>query len=290
LGMSKCLDCQPGYYSKAKEMGNCTACPIGRAQTKMKTIACNDCVEGKYAPVTGMPRCIDCDPGYYNTEQAKNSNCTSCQPGLYSAEKGSIFCTECADGKYVVHEGSNLCSECPQGYMGAEATSERESCVICHCATCDKTEGMFQDELGQTSCKSCPQGYFSTNKTAAPPSCAKCTPGLYANETGLGKCKNCQEGKFTDVNATKVCKDCPAGYEAFKPLTTTTGGAAAGTGNAHCRACVIGHYQTQNGSVVPCKSCAKNYYAQNPGSPTCVACPEGWRAGVGAYQCTPDCG
>ena len=292
-GMPKCLDCQAGFYSKASKFGNCTACPKGRAQIQIMSIACNDCGIGKYSPVMGMPECIDCDPGYYSNEQtSENFKCKDCPAGFFGLSKSMTACIQCLDGTYSASSGTALCSKCPQGYMGLASENVRDKCKTCQCTeNCDALQGTYQDELGMQECKSCPTGFFTSNYTLAPPSCAKCSRGLYADQEGSGSCIFCPPGKYTNDSSTVTCKDCPSGYEAFKPdIGNQSVIDTAGLGSVLCRACVVGQYQTLAGSEIPCKSCIKNEYSQEEGTPTCDACPAGWRSGIGAFECTPDCG
>ena len=61
-------------------------------------------------------------------------------------------------------------------------------------------QGTYNDEYGKddlSDCKKCQKGTFSTTPQANSSAvCEACSPGYYADETGMLSCKACPEGQY----------------------------------------------------------------------------------------------
>ncbi|CAF0948375.1 unnamed protein product [Brachionus calyciflorus] len=108
--------------------------------------------------------------------------------------------------------------------------------------------------------------------------CYTCSPGYYANATGSAKCEVCPDGHYC---YRTQCYSCSPGYY------------ASSEGLASCNACPDG-YQCCDARAEPsicpvgtsqntyyikdrkhCYDCNLGYYADNPGTLSCKACPDG---------------
>ena len=97
-----------------------------------------------------------------------------------------------------------------------------------------------------------------------------CSPGKYADVTGLEDCVDCGVGKFNPSNSSAAesqCIQCPAGR--FNP---SIGSAQI----EECKSCISGHVNTLMGqaSSDACILCAAGKFA-NAHHFECVACPAG---------------
>ena len=55
IGMTTCLECNPGSYSQS-----------------LGAITCKLCLEGKHANTAGLTACVDCNEGYYSSEKGSS--------------------------------------------------------------------------------------------------------------------------------------------------------------------------------------------------------------------------
>ena len=200
--------CNAGHFfdkeNIAKDVGPCTKCPKGFANTKkdmycskdssneqcpqyfneaevngQKNVVvldslpttCKRCERNMYSPIVGLPECSPCPDDQYVPVGKTNDKGIACTSGDDCLDQ--LRCFKCGAGKIMKNRGNS--------------DSDTKT-------TCDDCEaGKYMDETGKTLCKECPIGY-SQSKTGIP-FCVSCLPGRYQNVAGKNKCEDCVAGK-----------------------------------------------------------------------------------------------
>ena len=171
---SKCLPCNPGYYSNAGSIV-CSRCPYGLSSYGNGT-DCFNCSEGTISNYD-FEECTECRAGFYAKEGS--SSCSPCPRGTYSGDKAGK-CLKCSAG-YSSEEESSECTLCGEGTFSKEGDP--------YCSDCPP--GTFSNISGATYCNKCPAG---TSPNYEKTSCDKCLVGYYTDTPGSIECSLCPEG------------------------------------------------------------------------------------------------
>eukprot|EP00960_Hanusia_phi_P011021 323747-Hanusia_phi.AAC.1 len=128
----------------------------------------------------------------------------------------------------------------------------------------------YADIPGQTECTPCPTNTVSANGSKSAADCVA-APGFYMSTlpgpipggrrlmSTMYYIVQCPTGTYSDVAGLFACKSCPV------KMLSPTGSSSV----AECY-CPAGYYGAHGGVCVPCDP---GYYADQPGSEYCTACP-----------------
>ena len=209
---SRCVPCEPGYYSNKDVSADATTCTSCPSNTHSRSIAatCTPLTDGQerwdYLPenfrcrsgfykILGYDvytsRCGKCPVGTYSNQAAIASQdptqCTNCEIG-FSSPAGALKCDGCAAGThYVLGRG---CVENDLGYYSGPGELRQYKCP----------PGTYCPRLTASPIP-CPKGYYGETSGLSSPACTGiCPNGSYcggsATDTGYSQPITC------DLDAT----------------------------------------------------------------------------------------
>jgi len=309
LGASRredCLTCPRGQHQPDGGQPRCTACPDGTYSADTGQSYCEECEPGGYCEVVdGSMVRQACPAGSYNPETRSTSieSCLLCPNGTSSSDTGATTdstCVPCRAGSFASGEGNEACKRCPQGFY--QSATGATSCLRCAAgkfcpagaslelpATCDPgTYANMTDDDGIPDCFDCPVG-SSCGGGGAPP--LACSPGAFANTTGLSECFRCAGGSYQSEANAMGCLPCDKGSYcepgASRPLPCEGGSYSDKMGLSAASQCTpadLGHFAT-TGSTEQ-KPCAKGSFAATSGLAECASCDPGTSSGTGSDSCS----
>ena len=159
-----------GYFSAVPNAANCTACPIGRYQSRGAAHTCAACPKGKHTDGSGAVSCKLQRP---------------CRAGRYATVLG--ICKRCPPGRFQPNTSRLPCAACALGHVvSANATA----CITLGPAICPAGK-FFNLKPGVN-------GAYHPADPAQPTPCAPCAAGKFGHIVPLrgGRCFDCAAGRF----------------------------------------------------------------------------------------------
>lgn len=317
-----CTACIPGWYKPESGSMPCSICPAGTWQNMSASSACEQCPAntGSLSSTDSIADCY-CNAGYTGPGAYA---CSACGGGTYKAVNGSSSCELCPDGTYSRAVAATQCDLCPpfttspEGSFGVDAclcalgyTGPSTNCTPCNagefksvngsgaCSLCPR--GTYQNATGQTLCIGCPADSFSNRGSTSiqgcicdagyagrSGACSPCLGGTYKASNGSGACVLCPQNTWSNLTAVTECLACPPqsvslrGAEDIHRCVCDRG--YSGPDGGPCKACDLGKYKAENGSV-PCLDCAEGFFSNATGSSTCLPCPANSDSEPGTPTC-----
>jgi hypothetical protein len=244
------VQCSKGFTGPD---GQCVKCVAGKYKESAGSADCTHCAENTYSNVVGatsMSTCVPC--AITASSPAGSVSSTSCQCNAgYTGTNGGT-CTRCEPGSYKDFAGDANCDSCPSGLTSPPGSTSSQSCSqYCAagstgpdggpCEWCE--EGRYKPSPGSAACSICPSKTLSqmgsdevtdckcnagyTGSEGGP--CLPCAPGTHKSTMGSAACNQCEAGKFSDIDAARLCEDCPsnsnsvAGSDAAQDCTCSPG-------------------------------------------------------------------
>ena len=222
-GPSPCASCV---------LGDCTACPPGRASRLDGATGPDECIAcetGFFSELAAAHHCANmCDAGHYVTDHPDDTDgfgvtvggthCNRCPAGRIAATEGQGSCEACTPGRSS-EPGATACSSCPRGTYSDTSAGTCRSCQ----------NGTYAANMSTVACAFCQPG---THSTAGASSCTRCEPGKISG-TGAPECTSCGDGGSSNDERTR-CKLCAAGTQ--------------GNGET-CVSCALGRYNPADGGT-----------------------------------------
>ena len=326
---STCLNCKLGTFSIIG-LSFCIQCNPGSFRGAITDVWCNVCERGTYANISAATECLGCSTGTYAFLWG-NSACLLCTKGTYASFQSSTVCTKASPGYHVTYDAATIQTPCSAGlysYVAASVCSfsctagsykpeitplspNSTQCVANVPGTYSPNgtaipcpQATFSTGLGVTVCTGCYLGLYGrsniTGSTNEDDACAHCAVDSYAPVRGLTKCIACskkcppfRQMSFPCTSASdilcEICTTVPNCFyvsnlrckDADNPRCHCLPGFELIVESEQCRPCKDGYFKADNSSSMCSKwnttaECLAGFYLSNGTrftSGMCLACP-----------------